>query len=297
MRQSDFEAYWRGLDAESLRQQFDMRVAVPDGPAFTARHLEMGGRARARLTGALGVRYGAGPAMTLDIFQPSCRDAPVVMFWHGGGWQNNSKSHFSFVAEPLVAAGILAVIVGYDLFPTVPMTRMMEEAREAVAWAARNIRNHGGDPHRLIVCGHSAGAQLCGMALAHDYSREGLRPSPVAGALLISGSYDMQPHRCHERYLALLPDDETAHAASMALNLPRCASLPMCLAVGERETPGYIAQTHTFASQLTMRGHPVQVLVSPDDHHFSIMERLADPNHALVRALVDLARESRVREP
>lgn len=278
---------WRDMTAEEILHNFDMRAAVPDGQSFVARYWERSEAARQCLTSIRDVRYGPGPRQTLDIFPAARTDAPIVLFWHGGAWRYQSKEHFSFVARPLVAAGILSVLVGYDLHPDVSLRRMMEEAAEAIAWTVRNAAQHGGDPARLVVCGHSAGAQLCGMALSHDFARHGLPRSPVRGALLISGSYDMEAHSRHERYL---DDGELVRDASPACNPPLDPAVRLVIAAGADETPGYIAQADFFCRKCLSRGHDARVLLSPGDNHFSVIERLAEPEHELTRAPLDLAR-------
>lgn len=268
-----------------------MRVAVPDGQDFVSRYWRRSEAVRQRLQLIPGVRYGPGARQTVDIFPASRLSAPIAMFWHGGAWRYQSKEHFSFVAEPLADAGILTLLVGYDLHPDVTLRRMMEEAVEAIAWTVRNVVQYGGDPARLMVCGHSAGAQLCGMALSHDFARDRLSRSPVRGALLISGSYDMEPHSRHERYLDMgLADGELVRDASPACNPPLDPSVRLVIAAGAEETSGYIAQADSFCRKCVSRGHDARVLLSPGDHHFSVIERLADRDHALTRALIGLAR-------
>jgi arylformamidase len=282
---------WRDLSPDGVLRQFDVRVAVPDCEMFPPRYLERSEATRARLKSTLDLRYGNGPRQTLDIFPAGAPAAPVVMFWHGGGWRAQSKDHFSYVAEPLVDAGITTVVVGYDLFPDVTLRQMMAQARDAIAWTIRNIASYGGDPECIVVSGHSAGAQLSGMALAHDFSRDGLRRSPVRGALLISGSFDMEPHGRHPRYLDMgLADGELVHEASPACNPPLDPNVRLVLAVGAQETPGYIWQTESFCRKCVSRGHDARVLLSPHDHHFSVIERLAEPGHVLTQALIGLAR-------
>jgi arylformamidase len=216
-------------------------------------------------------------------------NAPVVMFWHGGAWSYQSKEGFSFIAEPLVAAGATAVLVGYSLHPEVTLREMMDEACEAVAWIWRHIEGHGGDPHRIIVAGHSAGAQLAGMVLTRDFRTEGMPRAPVRGAHLISGSYDMDPHRHHPRFRFLHLDEDLVRDASPACNPPLDPDIPLVLAVGADETPGYIWQAQSFARRMRARGHNARVLLSTGDHHFSVVERLHDAQHPLTRALVELA--------
>ena len=284
-------ANWRTMSPDEIRRQFDMRVAVPDGQDYASRYLDRSAAVRARLNGKRDVRYGAGPLQKLDIFPAAQPDAPAVMFWHGGAWRYQSKDHFSFLAEPLNAAGVAAVLVGYDLHPHVTLRRMMAEACEAIVWLYRNAAQHGIDRNRLTVCGHSAGAQLGGMALAHDFAADGLPRSPVSGAFLISGSYDMEPHSRHERYLDLgLADGELVRDASPVCNPPLDHGVRMIIAAGGDETPGYIGQAETFCRKCMSRGHPARVLLSPGDHHFSVIGRLGEPEHAMTRAMIDLAR-------
>jgi arylformamidase len=286
------------MTPDEIRRQFDMRVAVPDGPAFVERYSALSEAARGRLPSVRDVRYGTGPRQTLDIFPTANTDAPVAMFWHGGGWRQQSKDHFSFVAAPLVEAGVTAVIVGYDLHPQVTLRQMMAQTCEAIAWTAKHIAQHGGDPARIAVSGHSAGAQLAGMALAHDFSREGLPRSPVRGALLVSGSFDMEPHSRHGRYLDMgLGDGNLVRDASPAHNPPLDPDVKLVIAAGADETPGYVWQAESFCEQCTARGHDARVLLSPGDHHFSVIARLAEPGHAMTRALVALARDEPVTAP
>ena len=279
------------MTSDEIRRQFDMRVAVPTGQDFVARYWERSAAARNRLKSVRDLRYGPGQRQTLDIFPAAQPNAPLAMFWHGGGWRYQSKDHFSYVAEPLVAAGVTAVLVGYDLHPEVTLRRMMAEACEAIVWTFRNAPLYGGDPARIVVCGHSAGAQLCGMALAHNFASDGMPRSPVRAALLISGSYDMEPHSRHERYLDMgLAVGELVHDASPASNPPLDPSMHLVIAAGANETLGYIAQAESFCRICASRGHEVRLLLSPGDHHFSVIERLGEPEHELTRALIELAR-------
>jgi arylformamidase len=280
---------WRGLSPDEIRREFDMRVAVPDGASFVESYFHRSEAARTRIRSVRDIRYGPLPRQTLDVFPSRSPAAPVVMFWHGGAWRYQSKDHFSYVAEPLVAAGVTAVLVGYDLHPDVTLRQMMVETCEAISWVCRKIAEYGGDPRRIIISGHSAGAQLAGMALAHDFRGDDLPRSPVRGALLISGSYDMEPHRHHERYLDMGLDEGLVHEASPAYNPPLDPDIPLVLAAGANETPGYIWQAEAFCLKCRLRGHPARVLLSPGDHHFSVVERLADPEHELTRTLIKLA--------
>ena len=274
---------WRGLTAEEVRRQYDMRVAVPDGSTYVAQYEARSRGARERLQGTRNIRYGTGPRQVLDVF-PAAAGAPGVLFIHGGAWRYLSKDDFSYLAEPLVAAGISTVLAGYDLHPAATLRQMQDQVCEAVTWTVREVGS------RLTIAGHSAGAQLGAMALARDFRGRGLARSPVRAAFLVSGVYDFEPHRHHERYLDLGLDEDTVQSTSPARNPPLDPDLPLVLAAGANETAEYVRHAHWFAGICRERGNPASVLLSPGDHHFSVMDRFADPTHPLTRSLIDLAR-------
>lgn len=284
---------WRGLTAEEVRQQYDMRAAVPDGEHFTRRRVARSVPIRSTHPGARDLRYGAGPRQTLDIYDPvggragANTDGPIVMFFHGGAWRYQSKEGFAFLAPPLTRTSATVVLPGFDLHPDVTVPQMMEQAREAIAWVVRTLNPEG--TRRLVVSGHSSGAQLGAMALAWNFEPMGLRYSPVDSALLISGSYDMEPHRHHPRYADLGLDEDMVLAISPASNPPLDSLMPLVLAVGADETAGYVRQTLAFRDKCVSRGHPVRVLQSAGDHHYSVVEQLAEADHPMTRALIDLA--------
>lgn len=278
---------WRGLTAAEIRRQYDMRVAVPDGEAFTKRRAERSLPIRASHPGERDIRYGVGPRQTLDLYAAGDDDGSLVVFFHGGAWRYQSKEGFAFLAPPLTEAGATVVVPGFDLHPAVTLPQMMAQARDAIAWVVRTYNREG--RRRLVIAGHSSGAQLAAMALAWDFSAAGLRGSPVDGALLISGSYDMEPHRHHPRYADMGLDEDMVQFASPASNPPIDSTLPLVLAVGAEETAGYIRQATAFRNKCASRGHPVSVLLSAGDHHYSVVERLAEPEHPMTRALIDLA--------
>ncbi len=284
---------WRGLTAAQVRQQYDMRVAVPDGERFTRRRVARSVPIRATHPGARDLRYGTGPRQTLDVYDApgagtgGIGEGPIVMFFHGGAWRYQSKEGFAFLAPPLTRTGATVVLPGFDLHPDVTIPQMMDQAREAIAWVARTLNPEG--TRRLVISGHSSGAQLAAMALAWNFETVGLRYSPVDSALLISGSYDMEPHRHHPRYADLGLDEDMVLYISPASNPPLDSLMPLVLAVGADETPGYVRQTLAFRDKCVSRGHPVLVLQSPGDHHYSVVEQLAESDHPMTRALIDLA--------
>jgi arylformamidase len=150
--------------------------------------------AASRLTAIRDVAYAEGALRTLDIYRiPGVAHAPVNLFFHVGYWRAQDKANFAFVAEALVAAGNLAVITNYPLCPAVTLDEVVAAARDAVAWTHHHIAQFGGDPARLTVSGHSAGAHLTAATLAQDWPARGLPADIISRAVLISGIFDPAP--------------------------------------------------------------------------------------------------------
>ena len=101
----------------------------------------------------------------------------------------------------------------------------------------------------------------------------------------------MEPHSRHDRYLDMgLDDAKLVREASPASNLPLSnQTVPIVIAVGANETPGYIDQAESYCRSCVSRGHDARVLLSRDDHHFSVIGRLGEPEHELTQALIELA--------
>jgi acetyl esterase/lipase len=141
--------------------------------------------------------YGEGPRRTLDVYMPAkAQGAPVVVFFYGGSWDSGDKGFYKFVGAVLATQGVVAVIPDYRVYPEVNYPAFLQDSAKAVAWAKANAAGYGGDPDKLVLMGHSAGAYNAAM-LAVDarwLRAEGLEPERDVRALVgISGPYDFLP--------------------------------------------------------------------------------------------------------
>lgn len=156
--------------------------------------------ARASYTASTGIAYGAEPRQRLDVFTPTTglRPAagwPVVVFFYGGSWASGERADYRFVGEALAARGVLAVIADYRLYPAVRYPDFLADCALAVAWTFAQAPALGGDPKRLFVMGHSAGAYNAAM-LALDprwLAAAGHSPTELAGWIGLAGPYDFFP--------------------------------------------------------------------------------------------------------
>ncbi|MBX3579782.1 MAG: alpha/beta hydrolase [Rhizobiaceae bacterium] len=143
------------------------------------------------------VAYGPEARQKADVYVPAGHPAgaPIVVFFYGGKWSSGRKSDYAFVGEAFAERGYVAVVADYRLVPAVSYPAFLEDTAKAVAFAYRNARSYGGDPDRLFVAGHSAGAYNAAMiALAPEFlAAEGLSPSVVKAVALLSGPYNFLP--------------------------------------------------------------------------------------------------------
>lgn len=147
---------------------------------------------------AAGVPYGSDPRQKLDIWAPRQRPAealPVVIFFYGGGWDSGSRGDYGFAGAGYAGQGFIAVLPDYRLVPQVRFPAFVEDGALAVRWVRDNIARYGGDPGRITLAGHSAGAYNSAMlALDPHFLRDaGVDPKIVRAAALLSGPYDFYP--------------------------------------------------------------------------------------------------------
>lgn len=145
------------------------------------------------------IAYGAGEHRRLDVYRPvslnAAATAPVVVFIHGGSWREGSKADYRFVADALTSHGIVVVIADYRVFPEVSYPGFLDDTAAAVAWTFREIGRYGGDPKRIFITGHSAGAYNAAM-IAFDprwLQPYGLKPDRLRGFVGLAGPYNFLP--------------------------------------------------------------------------------------------------------
>lgn len=143
------------------------------------------------------IAYGDGPRRSVDVYRPEgTTDAPVVVFFYGGRWQGGSKRTYGFVGRALARRGIVAVVADYRVYPEVAFPGFVEDGAAAIRWTASSIRELGGDPQRIFVMGHSAGAYIAAMlALDGRWLAAAGYSGSLAGLIGLSGPYDFLPIR------------------------------------------------------------------------------------------------------
>ncbi len=239
--------YREFTDQASLDAEYDPTRNVPEAATMMAEWSVRSQRTLDRLESRLGVRYGPTIEEYLDIFLAES-GAPVHIFLHGGYWRRFAARDFAWVAEPLVARGVSAIVVNYALCPTVSLSEIVRQTRAAIAWCHTHVEEIGGDPTRITLSGHSAGGHLVGMALATDWAGDyGLSTAPVRAALAVSGLFDLRPFP----YTYLQPALQLTTREVLALSPidlePRVTG-PLTVAVGGAETAEFRRQSRELAA-------------------------------------------------
>jgi acetyl esterase/lipase len=139
------------------------------------------------------VHYGPDARQTLDIYRPvnAKGQLPVVVFVHGGSWQEGSKDSYVFAGRALAAQGFVAMVMNYRLHPEHKYPAFVEDVALALKWTADNALSHRGDPDKIFAIGHSAGAYNLAMAVL-DARYAATRPE-LAGVITLAGPFDFVP--------------------------------------------------------------------------------------------------------
>lgn len=143
------------------------------------------------------LHYGEDPRQRLDVYTPDgAANRPVVVFWYGGSWTRGRKSAYRFVGAALARKGFVVVVPDYRLYPAVKFPDLLEDGAHAVAWVQQHAAEFGGDPQRIVLMGHSAGAHMASyLAFNHKYlASAGAKPEAIRGLIGLSGPYALEPN-------------------------------------------------------------------------------------------------------
>jgi triacylglycerol lipase len=179
------------------------------------------------------IPYGDNPGERLDLYEPHSaeRAAPVAIFVHGGGFVGGDKSNEENVPAYLARHGILGININYRLAPKYTWPAASEDVAMAVAWAHSHAASYNGDPARIILVGHSAGAAAVALYVL-DPSLRPRTATGVVGAILISGPFRMDPPRGPTDHL-YYGNDPSKYSGRVPFTYAADSKLPLMIAMAE----------------------------------------------------------------
>lgn len=279
-------ALYRDFQTQAeIDAQYDAARTVPDMAAVAELLAANSARIGRALPRHAGLAYGPTRDEVLDVFPAARPGAPVLVFIHGGYWRAYSNRDFNLVAAGPAARGWTVVTTNYSLCPKVGIAEITRQSRAAVKWVHDNIAGYNGDPARICVAGHSAGGQQIGMLLATDWAGEYALPeSPFAGAVAVSGVFDLRPLRYSYLQPLLQLDGDLVERESPIDNVRRCAA-PLLVTAGAGETSELQRQSRAYHRAWTAAGNRGELWLQPAANHFDTVTAFMDPDSALCERL------------
>jgi arylformamidase len=265
-------------DAEARERDYSPSSAIGgDYAPYLARYRDLSDAARRALTVRRDLRYGAAPRACLDFFPaPADRPRPgLLVYLHGGYWQELSKAESAFLAPAWHRAGFAHAVVGYTLAPEARLPAIVDEVRSAIDWLRRDAAALGFDAAKAVIAGSSAGGYLAAACA------DGL-DAPPRGIVAVSGIFDVTPLIGTSINAALGLD--AVSAAALDLLRPGRPCPPAVIAWGEIETAAFKRQSRAFAARLADAGTACTPMEIAGRNHFDAILELGDPASPLFAA-------------
>jgi arylformamidase len=253
----------------------------------------------------------ADERQVLDVYAPpGAKNLPVVFWIHGGGWQTGDKSDVQIKPRVFNEKGFVFVSTNYRLLPSVEMETIIRDIARSIRWVHDHIAEHGGDPNRLLVMGHSAGAQLAALVCIDDryLKAEGLSLAIIKGCVPVDGdTYDIPAiietaetrRRVHHQPQAKFGhrekfgNDPAKHRDFSAVtHVASGKGIPPFLILHVAEHPDTSAQAQRLAAVLKEAGVSVRVHGARESTHNKLNADIGLPDDPGTKALFEFVGEA-----
>ena len=253
----------------------------------------------------------ANERQMLDVYAPEgAKDLPVVFWIHGGGWQAGDKSSVQIKPQAFVEKGFVFVSTNYRFLPHVEIESIFRDIAKSIRWVHDHIGEHGGDPNRLLVMGHSAGAQLAALICTDDryLKAEGLSLAIIKGCVPVDGdTYDVpaiietaetrrrvhgQPQAKYGHREKFGVDPQKHRDYSAVTHVARDKHIPPFLVLYVADHPDNAAQAQHLGAVLKDAEIPVTVFGAKETNHTRINDHLGVPDDPSTQALLNFVSDS-----
>ena len=234
--------------------------------------------------------YAPGRRGMIDVYAPTgdqgVAPRPVIVFFYGGSWSSGTKDGYGFVGRALAARGFIVAIPDYRLVPEVRYPAFVEDSAAAVRWVRAHAAEWGGDPARLVLVGHSAGAYNAAM-LAYDPRWLGADRPAIKGFAGLAGPYDFDPFDgpiAAAAFRGAADARDTQPVTHVGPGAP-----PALLVTGDKDTTVRPANSDSLAARLTAVSTPVTLQRYPGVGHVGVLTAIARPWRGRAPVVDDVA--------
>jgi acetyl esterase/lipase len=281
-------SWWRLIAALSLVFTLTLPLSACTALSFGLANLPT---YFSRVQRTAGIAFGADARQRLDVYRPRAfvgAARPVIVFWYGGSWDNGSKKDYRFVGAALAQLGYLTVLPDYRLYPQVRFPLFIDDGAQAVAWVQRHAADYGGDPRRIVLMGHSAGAHMAAMlALNRHYLEQaGADPDRIIGLIGLSGPYGLTPNTAALNDIFRAPF--TPHDWQV-LPYVSAQAPPALLLHGRADKLVRAANTEALAAGLHSQGVRVDSRIYDARGHIDMLAALSVPGRSRAPVLQAIA--------
>jgi len=247
-----------------------------------------------------------GNFQTVDVYAPAgAKNLPVVFWIHGGGWHGGDKSDVKLKPQWFMDKGFVFVSINYRLLPAVDMDTLNRDVAKAFGWMEKHIAEYGGDPKRVLVGGHSAGAELAALICTDDHylKAEGAPFSVLIGCVPVDGdTYDVsaiveteetrrrvhgqpEPKVTHRNEFGTTA--ENLHKFSATTHIAKGKDIPPFLVLHVANHPDTSAQAFRLGAVLKEAGVPATVFGAKNTEHSKLNNDLGEAGDPATGALTE----------
>ena len=236
------------------------------------------------------IAYAPGDRHTLDVYTPRAagKSRPVIVFIYGGTWISGAKADNAWVGVALARQGYVAVIAEYRIYPNGAWPGFLEDNAAAVRWARDHAAEHGGDPSKLVLMGHSAGAfNAASLAIDRRWlAGVGMDPKRDLKAVIgLSGPYEFEPDTSE---LKVMFGPKSQWNDIYPITHVDGQSPPMLLITGGRDEAIGTSESERLDARLREKGGTVTLLNYPTLNHNGTVQALAPPKGKHSQVMADI---------
>ena len=272
------------MTLEKREEEYSPSSRIDNIEPYISAYIAKSEEARKKIGEGKEFSYGSRPSQRIDFFVPpnnKDKKFPLLVFIHGGYWQELSKKESSFAAPAWVENEIAFAAIDYTLAPEVSLQEIVKECQDAISWMISEAEQLSIDTNRIVLVGSSAGAHLAAMTAMEI---------PVRATVLISGIYELRPLVGTYINEALnLNLNEAKELSPLHKDLRDFPETVICW--GAIETEEFKTQSRQFANRLTDQEIPSMVFEVAERNHFDVVFELTDLSTQMGRELLSYLRE------